>query len=89
MLENNFGLKFHLCVSLSSIINEKKKKSASDIIQSLDNGIKGEFWTPTATDPWLLIGDEINNGKLIKDTLSGKRVSTRAQDLEYISVWAF
>ena len=76
MLENDFGITFHLCVSLSSIINEKKKKSASDIIQSLDNGIKGEFWTPTATDPWLLIGDEINNGKIINDTLSGKGSSS-------------
>ena len=65
-----------LAAGVRPIPKQRKKTSAFDIGQSLDNGIKGEFWTPTATDPWLLIGDEINNGKIINDTLSGKGSSS-------------
>ena len=37
----------------------------------LDNDIVGESFLPDPNDPFIIDGDEIVNGQLVKDTLSG------------------
>ena len=37
----------------------------------LDNDLVGEGFVPDPNDPFIIDGDEIVNGKLVKDTLSG------------------